>query len=83
MSIAQTWFGRIDRQAAQQIRVDLVAGLRLRRARPAIERLDPHPPHQRRHVLAADLRRPRRQQIAQHPAARERVTPDAARRSAA
>jgi hypothetical protein len=42
--MAQTWFGR-DRHAAQQIRMDLVAGLGLRGARTAIERLYPHPPH--------------------------------------
>jgi hypothetical protein len=56
-----------DRQPAQQIRVDLVARLRLGRARRAIERLYPHPPHQRRHVTAADLA----QQAAQDPRAGE------------
>src|SRR6267143_329323 len=34
-------------QAAQQIRMDLVAGLGLGGARTAIERLYPHPPHDR------------------------------------
>ena len=69
MSIAQTWFGRIDLQAAQQIRVDLVPGLRLRRMRPAIERLDPHPLHQRLHMPPADLAPLGSQQPSQHPRA--------------
>src|SRR6478736_5370242 len=44
-----------DLDAAQQIRIDLVSRLGLRRARTAIERLYPHPPHQRLHMTAADL----------------------------
>jgi hypothetical protein len=44
-----------DRQPAQQIWVDFVAGLGFGRARMAIERLYPHPLHQRLHVTAADL----------------------------
>jgi hypothetical protein len=63
----------LDRQAAQQIRIDLMARRRLRRVRPAIERLDPHAPHHRRDPLAADRDALATQQIAQHPAARERV----------
>jgi len=45
-----------DLHAAQQIRIDhLVTGLGLGGARPAIERLYPHPPHQRLDMPAADL----------------------------
>ena len=44
-----------DRQPAQQIWVDFVARLGFGRARTAIERLYPHPLHQRLHVTAADL----------------------------
>src|SRR6476660_6612373 len=44
-----------DLYAAQQIGIDLVATLRLRCARSAIERLYPHPPHQRFDMPAADL----------------------------
>ena len=65
--------GPLDRQPAQQVRIDLVAGRRLRRVRPAVERLDPHAPHQRRDVPAADRDALATQQVAQHPAARERV----------
>src|SRR6266700_3202625 len=43
-----------DLHPAQQIRVDLVAGLGLRRARTAIEDLYPHPPHQRFDMPTAD-----------------------------
>ena len=67
MSIAHTWFGH----PAQQIRVDLVAGLRLRRARTAIERLYPHPPHQRFDMPAPDLAPLGSQQATQHPRAGE------------
>ena len=44
-----------------------MAGLRLRRARTAIQRLDPHPPHQRLHMTPADLAPIGSQQTAQHP----------------
>ena len=44
-----------DLDAAQQIRIDLVAGLRLGRARMAVKRRYPHSPHQRLHVTAANL----------------------------
>jgi hypothetical protein len=47
--------GTRDRHAAQQIRIDLVAGLGLRGARTAVDRLYPHPPHQRFDMPAADL----------------------------
>ena len=58
-----------DLHPAQQIRIDLVAGLRLRRARTAIERLYPHPLHQRLHVTTADLAPLGSQQASQHPRA--------------
>src|SRR3981189_1708567 len=54
---------------AQQIRVDLVAGLRLRRPRTAIERLYPHPLHQRLHMTTPDLAPLGSQQASQHPRA--------------
>ena len=60
-----------NRHRAQQIRMDLVAGLGLRRARTAIERLYPHPPHQRLHVTTADLAPIGRQKVSQHPRSRE------------
>src|SRR5208337_4511346 len=44
----------------------------LRGARAAIERLYPHPPHQRLHVTAADLAPLGRQKASQHPCADER-----------
>src|SRR5712675_2921758 len=53
-------------QAAQQIRMDLVTGLGLGGARTAIERLYPHPPHQRLHMPAADLAPLQSQQASQH-----------------
>ena len=71
MSIAQTWFGRVTSTPAQQIRIDLVAGLRLCRARTAIQRLDPHPLHQRLHMPTADLAPIGSQKTAQHPRACE------------
>src|ERR1035441_5066172 len=73
MSIAHNWFGRPrDLHPAQQIWVDLVAGLGLRRPRTAIERLYPHPLHQRLQVSAADLAPLGSQQPLQHPRAGER-----------
>src|SRR3981189_1657757 len=53
-------------QATQQIRMDLVAGVGLGGARTAIERLYPHPPHQRLHMPAADLAPLQSQQASQH-----------------
>jgi hypothetical protein len=41
--------------------------------RPAIQRLDAHPPHHRAHSLSADDDALATQQVTQHPAARERV----------
>ena len=60
-----------DRCTAQQIRIDLVARLGLGRAGPAIERLYPHPLHQRRHMPAADLAPLGSQQVAQQPTSGE------------
>ena len=51
--------------------VDFAAGLGFGRARTAIERLYPHPLHQRLHVTAADLAPLGHQQAAQHPRAGE------------
>ena len=73
MSMAHTWFGRVDRQLAQQIRIDLVPGRRLGGVGLAIERLDAHPLHQRGDMQAPDREALRQQQVAQHPAARKRV----------
>ena len=53
--------------------MDLVARRGFRRVRPAVDRLDSHPPHHRGDTLAPDLDALAAQQIAQHPAARERV----------
>ena len=70
MSIAHTWFGRVI-SIAQQIWIDLVAGLRLRGARMAVERFYPHPPHQRFDMPTADLAPLGSQQASQHPRAGE------------
>jgi hypothetical protein len=57
-----------DRHVAQQIRVDLVAGLRFSSARTAIKRLYRHPLHQRLERDGARSCAPRpHQQAAQHP----------------
>src|SRR6266478_3304180 len=58
--------GPLDRQTAQQIRMDLVPRFGLGGARMAIERLYPHPPHQRLHMPAADLAPLQSQQASQH-----------------
>src|SRR6476660_7914212 len=60
-----------DLYAAQQIGIDLVATLRLRCARSAIERFYPHPPHQRFDMPAADLAPLGSQQASQDPRASE------------
>ena len=73
MSIVHDLVRPRDLHAAQQIRIDLVAGLRLGRARTAIERFYPHPPHQRLHMPAADLAPLGSQQTSQHPRAGEGV----------
>lgn len=65
MSIAQTWFGRVI-HAAQQVWIDLVAARGSGGARTAIERLYPHPPHQRFDMPAADLAPLGSQQPSQH-----------------
>src|SRR5215212_8657625 len=64
--------GSVDRHPAQQVRVDLVARRRLRGVRLAIDRLDAHAPHQRGDMPTADRHALGIQEIAQHPAARER-----------
>jgi hypothetical protein len=58
-----------DLHPAQQIRIDLVPRLGLRRPRTAIERLYPHPLHQRLHMTTADLAPLGSQQASQHPRA--------------
>ena len=63
----------VDLHAAQKIRVDLVARRRLARIRPPIDRLDPHPLHQRRDMPAADDDALAPQQIAQHPRSGEGI----------
>jgi hypothetical protein len=60
-----------DLQATQQIGIDLVAGLGLGGARTAVDRLYPHPPHQRFDMPAADLAPFGSQQTSQHPRTRE------------
>src|SRR5213595_1180063 len=65
MSIAQTWFGRVI-SMPRQIWIDLVAGLGLGGARTAVQRLYPHPPHQRLDMPAADLAPLGSQQTSQH-----------------
>jgi hypothetical protein len=54
------------------MRMDLVARLGLGGARTAIERLYPHPPHQRFDMPAADLAPLGSQQASQHPRTGER-----------
>src|SRR3954468_23650251 len=61
-----------DRQVAQQVGVDLVARCRLRGVGPAVDRLDTHALHQRGDMPTADRHTLGIQEIAQHPAARER-----------
>ena len=73
ISIAPNLVRSRDRCTAQQIRVDLVTGFRLRRTRSAIKRLDFHPLHQRLHVPTADLVALANQQTMQHPRPGERM----------
>src|SRR5674476_640463 len=61
-----------NRHAAQQIRIDLVTWLRLGGARTTIERLYPHPPHERFDMPAADLAPLGSQQASQHSRTGER-----------
>ena len=56
-----------DFHAAQQIGIDLVPRLRLRRARAPVERLNAHAPHQRFDVTPAGLAPLGSQKTAQHP----------------
>src|SRR6202040_2477417 len=61
-----------DLHAAQQIRIDLMAGLGPGGARAAVERLYPHPPHQRLDMPTAGLAPLGSQQASQHPRTGER-----------
>jgi hypothetical protein len=72
MSAAQTWFGRLDRQVAQQVGKDLVARRRLGRPRLRPECGDPHLAHQPLHSLAVDALAFRPQQRRHPPRAEER-----------
>ncbi len=60
-----------DPDPAQEIRINLVSGRRLARIWAPIDRFDPPPLHQRRHMLAAHGDAFAPQQIAQHPRARK------------
>lgn len=62
-----------DRQLAQEIRVDLVPWRRLRGVRAPIDRRDPHALHQCRDVQPPDVEALANEEVAHHPAARERV----------
>src|SRR5260370_805521 len=61
-----------DLHAAQQIWIDLVAGLGLGGARTAVQRLYPHPPHQRLYMPSAGLAPLGSEQASQHPRTGER-----------
>ena len=65
--------GALNRYIAQQIGVDRMRGVALARVPFAIQRLDPHPLHQRRDVLAAHLDALTTQQLLQQPRACKRV----------
>ena len=65
--------GPLDLHPAQEIGIDLVARRGFAGVRAAVDRLDPHALHQRRDMAAADRDALAVQQVAQHPAARERV----------
>ena len=63
--------GPLDLHAAQQIGINLVARRGFRGVAAPIDRLDPHAPHQRCHVSAADGDAFALEKIAQHARARE------------
>ena len=65
--------GRVTARFRKQIGIDLVPRRRLRRVRTAVDRGDPHPPHQRRDMTPAHLMAFAVQKPFQHPAARERI----------
>ncbi len=62
-----------DRQLAQEIGIDPVAGCQFRGVGTAVDCLDRHALHQRADVQATDLDPFACEQIAQHPAAGERI----------
>ena len=65
--------GALDLFPAQEIGINLVTRRWLAGVRPAIDRLDSHALHQRRHMATADRDALALQEIAQHPAACEGV----------
>ena len=64
---------RANLQIAQEIWINLVPRRRLRGVRLAIDRFDRHALHQRRDVQTSSLDAFEGEQIAEHPAARERI----------
>jgi hypothetical protein len=65
--------GADDRQAAQEIRVDLVGRMPLTRPRPAIHRGDAHTPHQGRDLPSPNGMALLPEEIPQHPGAGKRI----------
>ena len=65
--------GSRHRQLSQEIRVDLVAGRRLRGVRLSVDRLDAHSLHQRRDVKTADDDPFTGEEIAEHTASGEGI----------
>src|SRR5437868_2369358 len=68
VSIARIRFG-VSMPSAQQIRIDRMRAVVPAGVHFAVQRLDVHLAHQRRHVLAADAMALAPEQIAQHPRA--------------
>jgi hypothetical protein len=64
--MAQTWFGRVISIPRSRYGWILWPGSGFVVRRTAIERLYPHPPHQRLHMPAADLAPLQSQQASQH-----------------
>ena len=65
--------GPRDREAAQQVRINLVSWRGFGSVGLAIECLDGHPPHQRAHVAAAHFKTLLAEHVAQHATAGERI----------
>ena len=61
------------RQSAQEVGINLVTWLRLRRVGLTVERLDAHPLHQCRDVKPPHVHALPSQQVPQHPAAGKRI----------